>query len=131
MACLFLFCLFQSSYAQQWTFDSKTLQAYKLTLNLQTEEALQLIPHPQTPQEHYVTSLAHTFELLITEDGEKFTEYESMYQKRLDRKIKTASPEEFFLQAETHLHWMFVYLKFGHEFDAAINLRQAYYVVKD
>ena len=117
--------------AQQWAFDAHTLKAYNLALNMQTAEALEMIPHPKTPQEHYVESLAHTLDLLITEDGEKFTEYEQLFQKRLGRDIRTSTPEEFFLQAEVHLHWMFVYLKFGHEFDAALNLKQAYHIVQD
>ncbi len=130
MACLFSFVLIAAS-GQQWQFDGAALKAYDLALNLQTTEALELVPNPQTPQEHYVASLAQALELLITEDGEKFIEYETQFQRRLERKIKASSPEEFFLQAEIHLHWMFVYLKFGHEFDAALNLRQSYHVVQD
>lgn len=123
--------IFIPTQAQQWQFDNTSLSAYNLTLNLQTNEALELIPNPQTPQEHYVVSLAQAFELLITEDGEKFTDYQNQFQRRLERKIKSTSADELFLQAEAHLHWMFVYLKFGHEFDAALNLRQAYHIVQD
>jgi hypothetical protein len=132
IACFFLLFQFSaaSAQAQQWQFDSNTLKAYDLALNLQITEALELVPNPKTPQEHYVASLAQTLELLVAEDGEKFTEYERLFQKRLERKL-TSSPEEFFLQAEIHLQWAFVYLKFGHEFDAALNLRQAYHIVED
>lgn len=132
-ACFFLCFLFLSTQlnAQQWQFDENSLKAYNLALNLQTADALLLLPNPTTAQDHYVASLAQALELLVTEDGEKFTEYERIFQNRLERKIKSNSPEEFFLQAEIHLHWMFVYLKFGHEFDAALNLRQAYHIVQD
>jgi hypothetical protein len=126
---LFLITLTQAN-AQHWQFDAATLKAYDLTLNLQLTEALQLVSYPKTPQEHYVASLAQALELIITEDGEKFTEYERIFQSRLERKLKS-SPEEYFLQAEMHLQWAFVYLKFGHEFDAALNLRQAYQIVQD
>jgi tetratricopeptide (TPR) repeat protein len=35
------------------------------------------------------------------------------------------------MEAETHLHWAFVYLKFGQEFDAALNFRHAYNITVD
>jgi hypothetical protein len=130
MACLFLLLFFTQLNAQQWQFDAATLKAYNLALNLQITEALEIVADPKSPQEHYVASLAQALELLISEDGEKFTEYERIYQNRLERKLKS-SPEEYFLQAEMHLQWAFVYLKFGHEFDAALNLRQAYQIVQD
>ncbi len=40
-------------------------------------------------------------------------------------------PDDLFLQAEIRMHWTFVYLKFGHEFDAALNLRQAYLTIEE
>jgi hypothetical protein len=131
IACFFLlFFLSKSASAQHWQFDSQTLKAYNLALNLQVDEALALVASPKSPQQLYVASLAQALELLVTEDGEKFTEYERLFQKRLERKL-TSSPDEFFLQAEMHLQWAFVYLKFGHEFDAALHLRQAYHIVQD
>jgi tetratricopeptide (TPR) repeat protein len=102
-----------------------------LVLNLQTEEARTLIPQPRTVQEHYVMSLAEALELLISEDGERYTEYEDHFEALLDRKTKLNSPEDLFLQAEIGLHWAFVHLKFGHEFDAALNLRQAYHTSQE
>ena len=115
----------------EWTFDARTRKVYELVLNLQVEEAHQLIPHPETVQEHYVTALAEALELLITEDGEKYTEYEDRFNQRLERKTKLSTPDDLFLQAEIRMHWTFVYLKFGHEFDAALNLRQAYLTVQE
>ncbi len=44
---------------------------------------------------------------------------------------KVSSVDELFLQAEIGLHWAFVYLKFGHEFDGALNLRQAYQATQE
>jgi len=120
-----------TSHAQEWKFDEPTSKAYALALNLQIAEALALLPQPKTAEEHYVVSLAHAIELLVSEDGEQYTEYESAHQKRLDRKMRSSSAEELFLQAELHLQWTFVYLKFGHEFDAALSLRQAYQITQD
>lgn len=132
IACFFLLCSFvKTAEAQEWKFDDTTSKAYALTLNLQTDEAQALLPQPKTAEEHYVVSLAQALELIVSEDGEKYTEYESLYQRRLDRKMKSSTAEELFLQAELHLQWTFVYLKFGHEFDAALNLRQAYQIAQD
>ncbi len=115
----------------QWEFNGNTKKAYDLVLNLQMEQAHQLIPQPVSAQEHYVKALAEALELLITEDGEKYTEYEDNFNHRLDLKTKPTVPEELFLQAEIRLQWAFVYLKFGHEFDAALNLGQAYLTVQE
>lgn len=128
--CLFL-CLAQPALAQEWKFDEKTQRAYDLALNLQTNEVHELIPDPQSVQEHYVTALAEALELLITEDGEKFTQYEERFEQRLERKTKITSAYDLFLQAEIGLHWTFIHLKFGHEFDAALNLRQAYQTTQE
>ena len=86
--------------ADQWKFDEATKKAYDLVLNLQVEEAHQLIPQPETAQQHYVIALAEALELLITEDGEKYTEYEDRFNQRLERKTKTTIPDDLFLQAE-------------------------------
>jgi hypothetical protein len=115
----------------QWSFDEKSQQAYNLVLNLQIEEARQQIPDPETAQQHYVVALADALELLITEDGEKFGDYEERFNQLLERKTKVTSPEDLFLQAEIRLQWCFVYLKFGHEFDAALNLRQSYFTIQE
>ncbi|HYG18047.1 MAG TPA: hypothetical protein VD816_03925 [Ohtaekwangia sp.] len=112
--------------AQEWTFDGPTQKAYNLVLNLQIAEAQALIEQPETVHEHYVMALAEALELLITEDGARYSEYEDRFEARLDRKTRLNTPEDLFLQAEIGLQWAFVHLKFGHEFDAALNLRQAY-----
>jgi len=125
IVCLFL-CLHTSSRAQEWRFDEATQKAYDLALTLQTEEVHLLIPKPETAQEHYVTALAEALELLITEDGEKYTAYEERFEQRLERKTKLHIPDDLLLQAEIRIQWAFIYFKFGHEFDAALNLRQAY-----
>ena len=137
LVCLFLFyalpplAIAQKVQPKSWTFDEPVQKAYDLVLNLQLDEAHQQIPRPQTAQEHYVIALAEALELLITEDGEKYTEYEDRFNERLDRKTKTNLPDDLFLQAEIRMQWSFVYLKFGHELDAALNLRQAYLTIQE
>lgn len=115
----------------QWSFDEPTQQVYNMVLNLEIDDARLRIPTPETAQQQYVIALADALELLITEDGEKFSDYEERFNQLLERKTKLTSPEDLFLQAEIRLQWCFVYLKFGHEFDAALNLRQAYFTIQE
>src|SRR5690349_3230407 len=129
-ACLFLLVPFTAAATQPWAFDENTRKAYDLVLNLQIEEALQLIPQPKTAQEHYICGMAEAIELLITEDREKFSEYEDRFQKRMHEKIKGAPQDYQFLHAELNLQWAFVYLKFGQEFDAGSRLREAYHIAE-
>src|SRR6187551_385748 len=99
ITCLFL-CLAFYCKAQDWKFDARSQQAYDLILNLQIQEAQQLIPDPQTPQEQYVTSLGEVLELLITEDRQKFDAYEDRFEERAGRKVKANNPEDTFIHAE-------------------------------
>ena len=115
----------------EWKFDAATGKTYDLVLNLQFDQVHLLLPKPETPQEHYATALAEALELLIAEDGEKFSEYEDRFEARLERKTKPNNADDLFLQAEIRMQWAFVYFKFGHEFDAALNLRQAYLTTKE
>lgn len=116
---------------QEWKFDPTTQKVYELALNLQVDQVHQLIPQPQSAQEQYITALAEALELLLTGDAEKFTVYEERFKLRLERKTKLNNPDDLFLIADIHMQWAFVYFKFGHEFDAALNLRQAYQVTAE
>jgi TolA-binding protein len=129
MVCLFLLTSLHTIASEadsQWHFDKRAEEAYNLVLNLQFENAVTLLPSPSNAQEHYIVALAEALELLISEDRDRFKEFEDNFNKRLERKTKLNNPADLFLQAELRMQWTFIYLKFGHEFDAALNLRQAY-----
>jgi len=113
----------------QWVFTNSAARAYQGIFDLDLAGVHRLLPDPQTPDEVYVVSLAESIELLLEEDGSKFTDYEEHFEARRDRKTKGKSPAEIFLQAEMSVQWAFVYFKFGHEFDAALNLRDAYTII--
>jgi TolA-binding protein len=131
-ACLFICCSLPSYGAgPEWKFDDATRKVYDLVLNLRFDQVHAQITKPETAQEHYATALAEALELLITEDSEKFSEYEDRFEARLERKTKPNNVEDLFLQAEIRMQWSFVYFKFGHEFDAALNLRQAYLTTQE
>lgn len=128
MVCLFLFATPVLCTSQDLGFEKPVLQAYDLALNLRCAEALAEIPDPGTVASVYVASLAETIELLITEDYTRFSEYEERFLQRLDKNLKGSARDYQFLQAEIRLHWACIYLKFGHELDAALQLRQAYQI---
>lgn len=76
----------------------------------------------------YIASLAEILELLITEDEVRFEKCEDNWNTRIEKleAIKPVTADALFVLAELRLQWAFTYLKFGHEFDAAWNIRQAY-----
>ena len=116
--------------AQDLTLDPTLLDAYHHALNVDPSAALEKLPGQSTIAEMYIASLAEALELLVSEDHTKFPEYEERFLKRLDRNVR-ATPRDFqFLQAEMRLQWAFVYIKFGHELDAALQLRQAYQIAE-
>ncbi len=119
------------THAQEWQFTPTTQKAYDLIMDLRTADAYELIPQPKTIQEHYVIGFGHAVELLISEDPKQYSDYEAHLDQVMSLKIKPNDPNELFLLAETHLQWASVYLKFGHEFDAASNLRQAYLTAQE
>jgi len=127
-ACLLLFCV--SLHAQDLPIDGPHQAAYRSALNLDPQGALLNIPDASSVAGIYVASLAEALELLVTEDREKFSTYEERFLDRLDKKPKSSSGSHQFLQAEIRLHWAFVYLKFDHEFDAALRLREAYQIAE-
>lgn len=125
--CLFCFALLST--AQPVLFTSNAKRAYNLTLNLQWEDARTLLT-PTDPSSAYVLGLSHAIELLINEDISKFESYETAFETQLKnlQSIKKPSAAQFYYQTELSLYWSFVYLKFGHEFDAAFLLRKSYHL---
>lgn len=129
MVCLF-FLLPGPAHSQDLVFPPVLESAYHSALNLDPAAALGSISTESTVEESYIASFAEAAELLVTEDPGRFSEYEERFLKRVDKNIK-ASPRDYqFLQAEIRLQWAFVYLKFGHELDAALRLREAYQITQ-
>lgn len=127
--CLFL-CIILCRAQENWINDKPLQDAYTQILNLQlTDEAA--IKNPKAAREIYVASLSEILELLITEDEVKFEKFQDAWNDRIDLLEKLETDDALFTLAELRLQWAFVYLKFGHEFDAAWNVRQAYLRVQD
>ena len=122
-------CLFYcsiSTYAQNFSFNKTEQEKYYQTLNLEVAEVLGGNVNSKRIEEEYIASLAQTIHLLVQENEDEFDRYERAFEHRKDLPSKSAT--EQFLQAENRLQWAFVSLKFGHELDAAFNLRQAYQI---
>jgi tetratricopeptide (TPR) repeat protein len=129
--CLFLcttICIGQKN----WINDETIQTSYQFALNLEISESREVFKKAQTPQELYVSSLSEILELLITEDEVKFEKYEDAWSDRIDQleDIHPVTADALFTLAELRLQWAFTYLKFGHEVDAAWNIRQAYLQVQ-
>lgn len=134
MTCLFLWAC-SGLYARQpqWLGQEPYKKAYYLCINLMLDESRVLLPSPTTPEAIYISSLADILELLITEDVTRFAALEKQYEKRIEllKKISPATNKSLFVLAELRLQWAFVYLKFGHDFTAAWNIRQAHILTQE
>jgi tetratricopeptide (TPR) repeat protein len=133
--CLFLLLagsgLGQSTPA--WLTREPYREAYNLCLELKLDAARSLLTTLVTPESYAIQSLADMLELMLSEDKSRYDVLEPEYQKRLEalKKINPATEHSLTALAEMRMHWSFVYLKFGHDFNAAWNLRQAHLHVQE
>lgn len=125
MACLFCFVL--QANAQSPLFTTEQEKQYQHLLNLQWEKARALHPSNE-PGDIFLQGLGNAIELLMNEDKNRFEAYESIFEAQLDQLQgnKKQSASLLYFETELTLQWSFVYLKFGHELDAAFQLRKAY-----
>lgn len=127
MVCLFCFVLQLQANAQSALFTADQQKQYEFLLNLQWEKS-----HAQQPSNEpgavFLQGLGNALELIINEDKDRFETYESAFETQLDQLqgSKKQNASILYFQTELTLHWAFVYLKFGHELDAAFQLRKAY-----
>ena len=128
-ACLFCFVIQTTARPQVFAFDINTARAHTLTLNLQFEESRKALADNKSLHALYAANLNEAIELLLTEDPSLFSLYEKNFEDRLIKGPK--SNDEKFVMAEINLHWSFVYLKFGHELDAASHFRDAYKIAME
>lgn len=135
MVCLFVLLSPLSVLAQEdeadLLFSPAQRSAYHLVLDLRPDEAAHALAEENSAAGAvYIASLGEAMELLITEDPSLFSTYEERFLKRLEKHVKGSQRDYQFVQAEIRLQWAFVYLKFGHELDAALQLRQAFQIAE-
>jgi len=122
--------------SQNWELKGQSLQAYNLILKLKIKDGRDFLNLSSDNQisdypSLYVATLSEIIELMVTEDNSLYKSYLRNAEKRYTqyRNAKTQNPYQLFYQAELKLQWAFVYLKFGEEFSAVWNIRQAYKLI--
>jgi tetratricopeptide (TPR) repeat protein len=125
VACLFSFVL--QTNAQSPLFNTEQQKQYQHLLNLQWEKT-PVLDTSNEPGDIFLQGLGNAFDLLMNEDKSRFEAYESIFETQLDQlqKNRKQSASLLYFETELTLYWSFVYLKFGHELDAAFQLRKAY-----
>lgn len=135
LTCLFFWItgFSQAQVSPAWQLSENLRKAHTHCLNLNLEACRNLVNSSTTPEALYLASLADALELLITEDRAMFADYERNYERRIEvlKKDLPVSPQTLFTQAEIRLQWAFVYLKFGHDFYAARNIRSAHLMTQE
>lgn len=125
IACLFCISIFVQ--AQKNLFPGDQQKKYELLLHLQWEPA-RLISTSKEPASLYLQGLGNALELLVNENPTRFDVYETAFEEQLDQlqSIKKQGADVLYFETDLCLYWSFVYLKFGHELEAAFQLRKAY-----
>lgn len=128
---LWLWFLFSATWLNaQSVWTPNTQRAYTEVLKLRLGQARALVATEPvgSPMRVYVENYADVAQLLISEDPSYYKIAASREDTRLDalKNMPERSPYRRFLQAEVHLQWAFVKLKFGHEFSACWNIIRAY-----
>jgi tetratricopeptide (TPR) repeat protein len=132
ITCLFLFLYAHASHAQTCLNPDGDSATHEKVLNLEYEMRWGETVRVYMLNDHYMAGLSECLEMLLTEDHSKYAAYENRFSYRLDLDRSYGSKDEInFLRAELKLQWAFVDLKFGHEFDAALKLRDAYRIATD
>src|SRR5690606_3130929 len=92
ITCLLLCMLLEFSQPATWLTQETYVRAHGLTLTLQLDESRKLLSSSTSPEAIYINSLSDVFELLISEDAERFTELEKVYETRINT-LKKSSPQ--------------------------------------
>jgi hypothetical protein len=135
---LLLFLTFQLIAKANFNFDTNCIGAYKAILSLRMPEAKLLLQkeRQQNPQNGIIILLDNYidyFTLLASEnknDYERLSGNKSARISALENNDKN-SPYYLFSQAEIHLQWSFLKLKFGDYLSSAIDAKKAGNLLKE
>ncbi len=107
---------------------SSELRAYNHVWRLDLQRATAALSNSKDPSSLYFAHFTEFVDLMVNEDVEQFDAYEDNFEDRLQAisKIKDKSPYRKFYLSQMHLHWSFVYMKMGHEFSSAWQLKKAF-----
>ncbi len=137
---LALFCLLFSSNsfgAGKFEFTDKARQAYEHTINLRFDKAQHLLyqiayEDPDNLIVYHIENYIDFFSVFINENKKEFKRLEKNKDYRL-KKLKKGdqnSPYYLYTQAEIHLQWALVRLKFEEYFTAFNEVKTAYKQLK-
>lgn len=126
---LLLFLLF-GYFAQAQEPSANMKQAYQEVLSMRLEPGKNLLKteSPQNPWRIYIENYADIIQLLVSDDVTLYKQLEKQEDERLNslESLPQNNPYAQLFQAEIHLHWAFVKLKFGHEVSACWDIIKAY-----
>jgi hypothetical protein len=132
-AYLFFLCsaLIAQNQSVRWEFEPHHIAAYQQVLHLSAPTKFS-DPSPHDYPTHYLTNLWEGIEVMITEDPQLWHSYKQNCEKRIRLlgNEKEKSPYKRFYEAEIRIHYAFVQLKFGEEYKAGWNIRQAYRLIE-
>jgi tetratricopeptide (TPR) repeat protein len=131
MAYLFFFVSLsvqaQSSKAL-WEFEVAHLETYLQILHLEKSPTQLASVAKNDYAAQFLANLHEAIFVMITEDNTRWKSFKESCEQRLKAigQEKDRTPYRRFYEAEMRLHLAFVQLKFGEEFKAGWNVRQAY-----
>jgi tetratricopeptide (TPR) repeat protein len=136
------FCLgaFVNSFAQSFTYDfnDRCEEAYQAIMQLRLQKGMALLEaekkaHPHNLIPYLLENYADFFELFFNEDPRQFAAKKHARLQRLELLIKGPKndPYYFYSQAVIRFQWALIRVKFGEKWDAAWDIRKAYFLLKD
>ena len=132
------FCFPAISYAQQYDFNKRCIDAYTYIQELRFEKGRQLLElekkeNPKNLIPYYVENYIDFLTTYINENEAEFDKLEPNKTIRLD-KLKTGdqqSPYYLYCQAELLIQWSFSKLKFEEYLSAFTDVRKAYLLLEE
>ncbi len=115
-------------------FSGTAEHAYFSLFNLNTEPAEALYrQNDDKPEYWYLKNLSTTIDILVKEDKGAYTKAKYVEDELLDKvnDLDDEDPIKLFLKAEIKLQWAILKIRFGDQFAAFWNLRQAYIAATD
>lgn len=132
---IFLLLISSKLNAGDFDFGSNLQQAYAEVLKLRISPGKALLA--KEPQNNglrlYIENYADIAYLLVSENPTYYRKAVEKEDERLSllKDLDEKSPYSRFLQAEIHLHWAFVKLKFGHELSGCWDIIKAYRLLEE
>ena len=132
ITCLFLFLsIYGFASNPQCYFSNDHVKAYQALLNLNFKETIALVKTPN-PTNFQIKSLAYCLDAFINCDKRKYQIGRRLSLKWLDTVSAYSECEEKrFVKALIKIHWAFLASTYDEKVQAALEMRQAYMLLKE